>query len=154
MENFAVTAPGSVELIAAGNIVLLPGTIVTQPPAAPGAYLWGHITTNSSYCAPADAPAAALATGREKPGPVVNHASFNLFPNPTNGNFTLVQKGETMFGNVKIEIFNMSGSRVLTGQMTGEKQHEFNASVLPAGIYFVKVVAEEYVETIKLIKTR
>ena len=154
VENFAVTAPGSVELIAAGNIVLLPGTIVTQPPAAPGAYLWGHITTNSSYCAPADAPAAALATGREKPGPVVNHASFNLFPNPTNGNFTLVQKGETMFGNVKIEIFNMSGSRVLTGQMTGEKQHEFNASVLPAGIYFVKVVAEEYVETIKLIKTR
>ena len=83
-----------------------------------------------------------------------NHASFSLFPNPTNGNFTLVQKGETTFGNVKIEVFNMSGSRVMTGQMVGEKRHEFASSALPAGIYFVKVVADDYVETIKLIKTR
>jgi hypothetical protein len=38
--------------------------------------------------------------------------------------------------------------------MVAQKTREFTASQLPAGIYIVKVVADNYVETIKLIKTR
>jgi len=148
VQNFSVVAPANVELVAGQKISILPNTTVVQP----GAYLWAHISTN--YCAPADAPALIAGNGAPQQSAMFNHASFSLFPNPTNGNFTLVQKGETTFGNVKIEVFNMSGSRVMTGQMVGEKRHEFASSALPAGIYFVKVVADDYVETIKLIKTR
>ena len=81
-------------------------------------------------------------------------ASFTLYPNPTNGNFTLVQNGEKTYGTVKVEVYSMSGEKVLTERMIGEKKHEFRFSEIPAGLYFVKVVADDYVETIKLVKTR
>jgi hypothetical protein len=42
----------------------------------------------------------------------------------------------------------------MTEVMIGEKKHEFSFSQITPGLYFVKVVAENYVETIKLIKTR
>ena len=83
-----------------------------------------------------------------------DQANFTLFPNPTTGNFTLVQKGDKFFGTVKLEIYSMSGERVLTDRMIGEKMHEFRFSDVPGGLYFVRVVADDYVETIKLIKTR
>jgi hypothetical protein len=38
--------------------------------------------------------------------------------------------------------------------MIGEQKHEFMTAALPAGLYFVKVVADDYAETIKLIKTQ
>jgi hypothetical protein len=42
----------------------------------------------------------------------------------------------------------------MSGVMMGEKKHEFRVSDLPNGLYFVKVVADDYVETFKLVKTR
>ncbi|MCX6277861.1 MAG: T9SS type A sorting domain-containing protein [Bacteroidetes bacterium] len=84
--------------------------------------------------------------------PTFDQTFFTLYPNPTNGNFTLVQKGDRQYGSVKVEIFGMRGDKVLSSQMIGEKKHEFVASALPAGLYFVKVVADDYTETIKLIK--
>jgi hypothetical protein len=65
-----------------------------------------------------------------------------------------VQKGDRQYGSVKVEIYGMHGDKVLTAQMIGEKQHEFVTSGLPTGLYFVKLVADDYTETIKLIKTR
>jgi hypothetical protein len=48
----------------------------------------------------------------------------------------------------------MHGDKLMTGELTGEKKHEFWTSDLPHGIYIVKVIAEGYVETFKLVKTR
>ena len=48
----------------------------------------------------------------------------------------------------------MSGERVMTDKMIGEKKHEFRFSDVPMGLYFVRIVADDYVETIKLVKTR
>lgn len=48
----------------------------------------------------------------------------------------------------------MSGGRILTDLIVGEKKHDFATSSLPAGVYFVKVAADDYVETVKLIKTK
>ena len=95
-----------------------------------------------------------VAAGSEETPIVTERANFNLYPNPTNGNFTLVQKGDKTYGTVKVTVYNMSGMNLMTEQMVGEKKHEFRFSDIPAGIYFVKVVADNYVETIKLVKTR
>jgi hypothetical protein len=84
----------------------------------------------------------------------LSHTYFTLYPNPTSGNFTLEQKGEKTYGTVKVEIYSMNGKKVMTENIVGEKKHEFNFSDLPVGLYFVKIVADEYVETIKLIKSR
>lgn len=150
VSNFTVVAPnGHAEFIAGQNILFQPGTIVQS-----GAYMWGHITTTASYCSQTDAPMVAAAAGQEEAPFSFEHSNFSLYPNPTTGNFTLVQKGERQYSSVKVEIYGMRGNRVLSSQMIGEKQHEFVTSSLATGIYFVRLIADDYTETIKLIKTR
>jgi hypothetical protein len=40
-------------------------------------------------------------------------AAFQRYPNPTSGNFILVQKGDRNLGTVKVDVFDMSGKKVL-----------------------------------------
>jgi hypothetical protein len=144
--TFIVTSGGNVTFIAGKNILFEPGTKVL-----PGGYMIGKIYT-TAYCpGGGKEPTAAV---QEETNSSLSLAGFTLYPNPTNGNFTLVQKGDNIYGTVKVEVYSMSGERVLTEQMIGEKRHEFRFSEIPAGLFFVKVVADNYVETIKLIKTR
>jgi hypothetical protein len=147
--GFTVQTGGRATFIAGVNIRFLPLTTVQS-----GGYMLGKISTGT-YCGGATPPmVAAMTTGQEEPQATISNTYFTLYPNPTNSNFTLVQKGDNTFGTVKVEIFSMSGEKVMTTRMIGEKRHEFNFSDSPAGLYFVKVVADGYVETIKLIKTR
>jgi hypothetical protein len=85
--------------------------------------------------------------------PSLRNVNFTIYPNPTSANFTLEVKGEIP-AQTLVEIYNMRGERMLTAQMTSEKQHAFATGDLPAGVYFVKIVAGDYTETIKLIRTR
>ncbi|MFZ4520576.1 MAG: T9SS type A sorting domain-containing protein [Bacteroidales bacterium] len=145
--TFDVTATGSVTFIAGVKISFMPGTTVQS-----GGYMHGYIS--DTYCLNPSSPITASATGQEEPISTLSNAWFNLYPNPTSGNFTLMQKGDRTFGTVKVEVYSMKGEKVMTEQMVGEKSHEFSFTSIPAGLYFVKVVADDYVETIKLIKTR
>ena len=146
--TFVVQAPsGNVTFIAGQNILFEPGTHVQI-----GAYMHGYIST--TYCLNPAAPITAAATGQDEPQMNLSTANFTLFPNPTSGNFTLVQKGEKTYGTVKVDVYTMSGERIMTERMIGEQHQEFRFSGIPVGLYFVKIVADDYVETIKLIKTR
>jgi hypothetical protein len=147
VSTFTVSSPGNATFIAGVNILFKPGTLVSS-----GGYMRGYIS--ASFCSPSDAPMVATAAAYDEPQAGLSNASFTLYPNPTNGNFTLVQKGENSFGNVRVDIYNMNGNRVMNAQMIGEKSHEFASSSLPSGIYFVKIIADGSVETIKLIVTR
>jgi hypothetical protein len=149
---FSVVSPGgNVTFIAGHNILFEPGTQVQS-----GAYMHGYIST--TYCTPPAAPVTITGTenetGPEVPQGNLSLANFTLYPNPTSGNFTLVQKGEKTYGNIKVEVYSMKGEKVLTEKMIGEQKHEFRFSEIPVGLYFVKIVADDYVETVKLIKTR
>ena len=148
--NLTVTAPaGNLTLISAQNILVQPHTAVQN-----GAY--AHFYISNTFCNVVPPLPAVQATGGvETDGrPSLQIGSFNLFPNPTSGNFTLVQKNDRLYGSVKVEVYGMNGNRILTESMTGEKSHEFGFSTIPAGLYFVKIIADDTVETIKLVKTR
>ncbi len=147
---FTVQIGGSATFIAGVKISFMPGTTIPG-----GASMHGYITTNASYCAGGPPAMPAVIAGTDPAtSSSFEQVNFSIFPNPTSGNFTLVQKGDRKFGDVKVEVYGMHGAKVLVSKMIGEKQHEFVTSQLPVGIYFVKVVADDYTETIKLVKTR
>jgi hypothetical protein len=55
---------------------------------------------------------------------------------------------------VIVEIYSMNGLKILSKPVIPGVNHEFNIAGMPAGLYVVKVVADDFVETIKLVRTR
>lgn len=64
---------------------------------------------------------------------------LNLFPNPNNGIFDVVLKGD-IYGSIDARIYNAMGQLVLTDKFsktTWEMHKKFNAGKLPAGVYYL-----------------
>jgi hypothetical protein len=148
-ETFAVHNGGSVTMVAGEKIYYLPGTVVM-----PGGYMHGYITTNNQYCGQQTPSIPTVVTSTEELPAGIMKTVFSIYPNPTSGNFMLEQKSGADFTSVTVEIYSMRGERILTERLAGEKKREFAVSDLPQGLYFVKVVAENYTETFKLVKTK
>ena len=144
---FTAESGSTTNLIAGQRIFIYPGTTLLH-----GCYFDARIGTD--FCPP-DKVAIVSANTIEEGSPLVKEsASFKVYPNPTSGNFTLEQKGDLDSRNVKVEVYSMTGERILTEEIVGQKKHEFMFADAPTGLYFVKVIAGDYVETIKLIKSR
>jgi len=79
----------------------------------------------------------------------LNNKKVALYPNPSNGSFTVEQKAT---GNVKIEIVDLNGRKVYstTTQSTGNFKKQIDTK-LPSGVYFVIVSSNEGENTSKLI---
>jgi hypothetical protein len=144
--TFTVLSGGSATFIAGVKISYLPGTTVNS-----GGYMHGYISAGP-YCNGAILSPAMVAFTTETTPRQMDLAGFSIYPNPTSGNFILVQKGDFLFSDVKLEVYSIHGEKVMTGVMIGEKKHEFGFSALPTGLYFVRIVADGYAETIKLVK--
>ena len=98
---------------------------------------------DSNGCATSSDP--VLATGLQ-PFPV--NASMNLYPNPSNGLFTLELKTRVT-GN--IYIYDVSG-KLLYIKALADKQASIDISHLPSAVYILKVVGENEVYVTGLIK--
>jgi hypothetical protein len=145
--TFVVSSGSSVEMIAGLNIRYLQGTRVL-----PGGYMHGQIAPNGPFCVPS--PSRMVSGVENGFSPVPEHSFFKIYPNPTTGNFTIEQEGEKTYRTLRVAVYGIRGDKVMTGEMTGETKHMFSISEIPAGLFFVQVVADGYVETIKLVKTR
>ncbi len=66
-----------------------------------------------------------------------NPYSFNLFPNPCNGNFTLLKR--TVFSNALIKIFSLQGDIVYAASLNDSKLNEVFETNLQAGVYFISI---------------
>ncbi len=144
---FTVMNGGSATFIAGQTIYFLAGTTVQS-----GGFLHGYIAPGGPYCS--NTKIGENTMGMEDLPTVISTAFFSIYPNPTNGNFTVEQKGEMTYGKVKVEVYNMSGEKMLNESVIGQKRHEFRFAEMPSGLYFVKIVADDHIETIKLIKTK
>ena len=144
--TFVVSFPADSAIFIAGqNIFFRPGTQITG-----GAYMHGYIDT--VFCQQADAPLAMLTKIAEDFPAADPRVHFILYPNPATGNFTLVQQSGKPFSTIRVEIFSMDGGRKITETVAGGKKHEFSVERYPSGIYLVKIVAGDDVETHKLVK--
>jgi len=68
----------------------------------------------------------------------------SLYPNPVNDLLTLPVNGK----NVRVEIYDLKGSRLFSELLSGEGACQLNVSFLNPGIYMVNVSGETY----KIIK--
>lgn len=84
----------------------------------------------------------------------VEKPSMLIYPNPTNGNFTLLLKGDHDLENVEVKVYTMDGVMVMNERLHGEKQHEFSMVDFSDGLYFVMVTADGSTEILKLIKMK
>ena len=146
--SFIIQSGGSATLVAGQKISYLPGTKVYS-----GGYMHGYITSNNQYCYGV-VPSMVTVEGEEEihmssPGTI-----FQVFPNPSSGNFTLAQSGDLYSGIIKAEIYGMRGEKVLTAELFSARNYEFKLSNKPPGLYFLKVIAGDYMETIKLVITK
>ena len=145
---FIVAVPGdSVTFIAGQSILFKPGTQISG-----GAFMHGYIDT--VFCQQADAPVVIMMKVPDDLQPPGSPVHFILYPNPTSGNFTIVQQYGKQFSAIRVEIFSMDGGKRMTEWMIDGKKHEFGFEQNPSGLYLVKIVAGDYIEFHKLVKTR
>ena len=79
----------------------------------------------------------------------INLADFNIYPNPTSGNFVISSDKFIMKGNV--EILNILGETVFKENISNESKIEISLKNVSSGIYFVKVFDGEVSFCKKLI---
>ncbi len=96
-------------------------------------------------------PVTTSSVGSE-PVSSMGQTFFSIYPNPTSGNFVLIQEGEKLYGNIMVEIYNAHGKKVMSETMISKKEHTFRFSGMASGIYFLKIVADGYAETIRFVK--
>jgi hypothetical protein len=149
--TFVVEPGGSAVMIAGVKISYLYGTTVQ-----PGGYMHGYITTTGSYCGSLPPAMVAVVTGvtQGQQEPVAESPTFTLYPNPTTGSFTLLNKGDMITGSVQVEVYGMCGERILATSWSGDRSHRITLPPMPPGLCFVKVIAGDRVESFKLVVTR
>ena len=84
----------------------------------------------------------------------IEYVLYNIYPNPFNP-VTNIIYGLSEYTNVQIIIFDLSGKQVVSlineFQTPGYYSVDWNADNYPSGVYFVKMIADEYVNTQKLM---
>jgi hypothetical protein len=81
--------------------------------------------------------------------PVESATPVQVFPNPTNGSFTLVIPGEHPEG--LLAIFNMQGAKINEMQIL-QNEMQLDINEMPQGIYLLRVVCNETVYCLRVIK--
>jgi len=74
---------------------------------------------------------------------------IKIYPNPANTEITIELKDRRQ--KTEVSIFNLTGEELFKQQTTNNKQ-QINISILPSGIYFVKIVNEQGVSVGKFVK--
>ena len=142
--TFIVENLGTARFIAGQAIHFLTGTKVYL-----GGYMSGKILPGGPWCTSSKLVEAE--PGSPDSIGIVQTASFMVYPNPTNGNFIVARKGSAGAVNATIEVYSITGERVLTDQMADQK-HEVIFRDMPAGLYVVRISSAGGTGLVKLIK--
>jgi hypothetical protein len=118
--------------------------------------IWEAATGYNSLLASVNVTGGVLAvkddTAAEKMNP--NMADLNIYPNPANKN-TVISYSLKQAGTIQVAIFSLQGKEIKqivnTKQPRGKYQLNFNTTILPGGVYLVKIMVNGQAETKKLI---
>lgn len=138
---------GIARFIAGQRISFLPGTV-----ADPGGYLHGYISANGQYCTTPAGPVAAQSGGAGKDLRSSVPSFFKVYPNPTTGNFMVEITGDEVPQHTLVEVYGSQGEKLISKEMDGSRAGEFMLSGRPAGVYYVRVISGNRVESVKVIR--
>jgi hypothetical protein len=80
--------------------------------------------------------------GMNNIGPEIS--SVSVFPNPSNGSFTIRIKGKGRLNNSMVEVYNMLGEKVYHENLKNEQpDNDVNLSGQPSGVYLYRVINEQ-----------
>ena len=145
--------PGGSALITASGASNYTWSVGSQTTAAisvtPGiSQAYNVVGTNSLGCSTSSNITIFVVFCTGVNGQVATTSDVKLFPNPTNGEFTI----ELPNGyNKAIQVLDVTGRLVLVNN-TAEDKINLNLANLSNGIYYVKVVSNNSTEVLKVIK--
>ena len=144
---FDVLSGATVAMIAGQNIIFLPGTIVQN-----GGYLKGSITSNGSFCTASPVPSVKDAATTGVPPVESGGYAFSIFPNPATSEVTVDLHGVADKAQSLLELFSVQGSRVYTQTITGSGKFSFSVTGIQAGVYCLRIVSGDKVQTRMMVK--
>ncbi len=78
-------------------------------------------------------------------------SGFNVFPNPSNGKFTINNNGSGIV-NYKLEIYNVIGEKIYAiNKFHNQTSNDIDLSKFPRGIYFAKIYEGQTILTKKIV---
>lgn len=88
--------------------------------------------------------------GPELPAAIGENSNKNVraFPNPTNGIVHMQMKGQHI---IEVQVFDLFG-KILSRQSVSENEFSVDLSGYTAGTYLLRLVSNEGVETVKIVK--
>jgi hypothetical protein len=143
--TFSVVPGGSATLIAGENILLYPGTTVSE-----GGYLHGYIAPGGPYCTGPTKP--FIAAGTRENTIHSERTFFRVYPNPTTGKFTLTLDGYVPGEKVEVGVYNIKGEKIISAGLQDEVTREFTMSGMPVGLYLIRVITDTRVGSARIVK--
>ena len=157
VSDFTVEAGGSATLIAGESIHLLSGTKVEQ-----GGYLLARIAAHEDdYCGIPRAIEIAKepVTSKEEdvvstdfPFEVRENGFFKLYPNPTDGTFTLELTSAELDQTITVEVYSMLSARLFSKELPLQRLHTLSLAGQQPGMYIIRVMQGDKVGVERLIK--
>jgi len=132
----------------AGSPTALTGNTFNAP--AQGTWTVEYAYTDGNGCSDADAIDIVVncMVGLEMIG---SEGTMNVYPNPTNGNFTISSKGNI---NGSVQLFNELGQLVYEQAVTGVNKKQVEVKNLTPGTYQLKITSEGQIFSGKLNVTK
>ncbi|MES2681248.1 MAG: T9SS type A sorting domain-containing protein [Bacteroidota bacterium] len=148
-DNITLTGSGasSYQWSANGSLVLFGNPVVMIVQSSGGYTMTGTDANGCSGVAKFVVDVDACTAINEQ---VNNQNNVTVYPNPTTGFFNLAAKGTEI---KSVDVFDVTGRAVFSDSIKNNTA-EINISLLPNGIYSVKVTTGETVKYLKIIKAQ
>ena len=82
----------------------------------------------------------------------VSGIRYQVFPNPTSEKISLIMSNEQGIKNIEVKIYNVLGEIIFNQQINKSTTQQIDISSAPAGIYLMQIIADNKMESVKIVK--